>query len=147
MMRNASVDCAPADQGAPALPAVRSTRAASTDRDILPCSVRSVNTNLGNLRLGYCYFPKMCYYEGMKILLWVLDGSKRKHISANDEDAPLLNAALVFLCWLWGCTVSKAATRAIINYVRLMRGLDVEQAAAVLAIARWATWIAREQEK
>lgn len=78
---------------------------------------------------------------GYKMKNWILDSAGRRHISANSQDAPLLNVALLFLRIFWNCTVSKAGTRAIINYVRFMRGFDVEGAAAVVALVQFMEWI------
>lgn len=73
-----------------------------------------------------------------------LDNRGRRTISANKYKAAKLDTSLEFLRVLWfnkGQSIAALATWAIIDYVRLMRGLDIEQAAAVLALARWLEWV------
>lgn len=71
----------------------------------------------------------------------ILDNRGRVAISAPWYMAPMLDAALLIMSEQRNCSVSDAARKAIISYARLMRGVDVEQAAAVLALARWLRWI------
>lgn len=75
-----------------------------------------------------------------------LDNRGRRTISAAGDMGPDVDTAIAFLVEFWNVSVSMAICIATVNYARVMRGLDLEQAAAVMALARWLTWFVNDNQ-